>query len=190
MPKDMFPMTQRTTLEIYFNPYAFHESISKYQIESEGDWSKTKNGYMMREFPNYALLIYPILPEDNDLVLSLSEKIENLDRFREILMRPGRFKDSITLHIDSEEISTSSELELEELVGVSLVNDVISQKGIMFKEKDNLLSLIVKIERPLTNAKMNEYLSKIASGLRLYFKIKEDQEDVALKTSLSFLQLL
>ncbi len=190
MLKDFFSTTDRITLEIYFNPYAFHETITRYQVESEGDWTKTKNGYMMKEFGNYAIILYPILPEDSDLIISLSQKIENLDRFRETLMKPGSFKDSITIHIQSDELTTSPELDLEELVGLSLVNDVLSQKGIVFKEKDDLILVSIKIERPLTSSKLSEYLSKLAIALKLYYKIKEEQEDVALKTSLSFLQLL
>ncbi|MCY0849371.1 hypothetical protein [Sulfuracidifex metallicus] len=182
--------SQNITIEIYFNPYAFHESITKYQIENDGDWIKTKNGYMMREFGNYAILIYPILSQDNDIVMSLSEKLDNLDRFRESLMKPGNFKDSITLHVTENEITTSLDLDLQEIVGLSLVNDVISQKGVLFKENEDLTYVSVSIKRPLTSNSLSEYFSKIAYALKLYYKIREEQEDIALKTSLQFVNFL
>ncbi|AWR93517.1 hypothetical protein [Acidianus brierleyi] len=175
--------TAEAIIEIYFNLYAFRESISNYQITYENDWSilKGKEGsYISKEFDTYAILIYPTNAPD-DLLNAFSNKISKIDKFREILYKPKYWREYITLHLNGNKIFTGNDLNLFPFNGEDIVNDLLNSEGIEFITLDDELRIATHLERPINSDTLSRALNKLLVSLSLYYRIKEAQEDIALK---------
>ncbi|EWG07579.1 MAG: hypothetical protein ASUL_03694 [Candidatus Aramenus sulfurataquae] len=175
--------TSEAVIEINFNLYAFRESVSNYQVSYQDGWIvlKGKEGeYLSREFDNYAVLVYPV-NAPKDLLEALSVKNEKIDKFREILYKPRYWRESVTIHLVKDKLVTGTDIELVPFNGVDLVNDILRTEGAEFKTIDDNLVISVTVERPLTAQNLGKALYKLSVCLSLYYRIKEAQEDIALK---------
>ena len=77
---------------------------------------------------------------------------------------------------------------LEWFFGEDLVNSLTREKGLELRKIEDGYTLIyVKVSRPLSPERANEALERLALGLRIYERIKEEQEDVALKVTKTLL---
>lgn len=175
--------TSEAVIEINFNLYAFRESVSNYQVSYQGGWAilKGKEGeYLSKEFDNYAVLVYPV-NAPMDLLESLSVKNEKIDKFREALYKPRYWRESVTIHLVRDKLITGTDIELTPFNGVDLVNDILRAEGTEFETIDENLVISARVERPLTAHILGKALYRISVCLSLYYKIKEAQEDIALK---------
>ncbi|NON62455.1 hypothetical protein, partial [Acidianus sp. RZ1] len=164
------------------------DSISKYQIKSSNDWNviSGKDGtYIVKEFDTYGVLVYPPNPQ-TDVALSFNEKISWIDKFREILYKPIYWREYITVIISDSMIYTTPDLNLERFNGIDLVNDVLRSQNIEFIEIDDSIRIGVKIKRPLSRQSLEEGIKSLTRALGLYYKIKEAQEDIAVKLASRF----
>lgn len=180
--------TAEAMIEIHFNLYELKESISSYKILSQDEWTiiAGKEGeYLLKEFDTYGILIYPVNTA-KDIIQAFSFRLDKIDKFREILYKPLYWRENITIYINKNIIYTSNDLNLEKFNGLDLVNNILKNKGIEFRDNDGLLTIITEIERPLDKEKLNSAIEKLAKALSLYYKIKEAQEDIAQKLALGF----
>jgi hypothetical protein len=184
--------TAEAIIEIYFNLYAFRESISNYQITYENEWSvlKGKEGsYISKEFDTYAILIYPTNAPP-DLLEAFSKKIDKIDKFREILYKPKYWREYITLHFNGNKIFTGNDLNLSPFNGEDIVNDLLNSEGIEFITTDDEMRISTQIERPINPYILSKALNRLLVSLSLYYRIKEAQEDIALKLTKEILEII
>lgn len=184
--------TTEAIIEIYFNLYAFRESISNYQITYENDWSilKGKEGsYISKEFDTYAVLIYPT-NAPNDLLEAFSKKIDKIDKFREILYKPRYWREYITLHLNGDKVFTGNDLNLFPFNGEDIVNNLLNSEGIEFITIDDEMRISTYIKRPISSDTLSKALNKLLVSLSLYYRIKEAQEDIALRLTKEILDLI
>ncbi|ARM74964.1 hypothetical protein [Acidianus manzaensis] len=180
--------TTEATVEIHFNLYELRESVASYRILDEGDWTIISNkdeNYLLKEFDTYGILIYPITVKE-EIKEAFSQRLEKIDKFREVLYKPQYWRENITICIDKDRLYTADDLNLEFFNGIDLVNDILKSKGIEFYNDEYSVRIVIKISRPLNNNILNQAMENLSRALSLYFRIKEAQEDIAEKLAMKF----
>jgi len=103
-------------------------------------------------------------------------------------MKPGFFSESLSVIIRDDELTTLPSLQLEWFPGQDLVNSLLRPAGLeLGRDEDGYSIIVVKIGRPLSPEELDRALDKLGLGLSLYQRIREAQEDVALKVAKDFL---
>ncbi|AWR98751.1 hypothetical protein [Metallosphaera hakonensis] len=176
-------------LELHLNPFSFRETTSRYRVQSEEAWIKLigKEGeYLAREFDTYAVLLYPIDRIPRELLLSLSERLNSIDRLREALMKPMDWKDFVTFRV-REGLITSWDLRLQDFIGRDLVNGVLNPAGLEFVEVDDGIEVSCKLDS-FRSESLDSAFRAISLALGLYFDLKPLQEDISLKLAKEYLE--
>ncbi|QGR20075.1 hypothetical protein [Stygiolobus azoricus] len=168
-------------IEIYTNLLEFRNSITNYimgDVNEEG-WYYVigiEGKYIYKQVGNYVILVTTDFPKEK---LKDLENIK-LERLAEILEKPGNVKYVLPLELRNSTISTTSELCLTPFPGVDLVNDLT--KDFQYKENENGCLTVESETHDLKKG-----IENVIKGLSLYYKIISEQEDIAVKTALSFL---
>lgn len=165
-------------IEIYTNLLEFRNSISTYILGEENEgWYKITGidgEYLYKQIGNYVILVSNDFPKEK---LKELEKV-NLEKLPEVLEKPGNVRYVLPLELD-DSIHTTSELCLSPFPGFDLVNDLI--KDFQYEEDENGC-LIIKSK--VSNVKKG--IESVIKGLNLYFKIINEQEDIARRIAISF----
>jgi hypothetical protein len=153
-------------------------------VDYMNEWSVVEgfSKFYTKEFKSYAIVVD--YDSDPDVLESLSEGLDTLDELRPSLMKPNFFYDSVSFIVRGDEIVTLPSLNLEWFPGQDLVNSFLKAEGIEIRrEEDCYSSIAVKVARPLTKDSINEALRKIGLALAVYEKVREVQEDVAVRVA-------
>lgn len=180
--------TAEAMIEIHFNLYELKESISSYKIVDRNEWtiiSGKEGEYLLKEFDSYGILIYPI-HISQDIKFAFSFRLNKIDKFRETLHKPRFWRENITIYINRNKMCTSNSLGLEPFNGIDLVNNILTSKGIEFKDNDGIVNIVAEINRPLNKESLDAGIEKLSKALSLYFRIKEAQEDIAQRLAMKF----
>jgi hypothetical protein len=175
--------------EIFLNPLALKDVLNRFRVvDYSMGWTVVEefNRYYVKEFDSYGVLLD--YSSDPDVVDSFSSFLRSVDRIRYYLMKPGFFSESLSVIIRDDELTTLPSLQLEWFPGQDLVNSLLRPAGLEIRrDEDGYSIIVVKIGRPLSPEELDRALDKLGLGLSLYQRIREAQEDVALKVTKDFL---
>ncbi|WP_338603944.1 hypothetical protein V6M85_05375 [Sulfolobus tengchongensis] len=181
------------TVEIYLNVYSFRHELERFTIEEERDnWLAVKGRfnerYIIKEFSDYGILIYPVNNLERDILSSFSQQLPSIGKLKEVLYMPERWIDRLDLKITESSIEVAS-LNLEYITGLDIINSLISNNGFEYFElDDNSISIRIRITRPLNSVSLDGYIRLIYHSLRLYYNVKRAQEDIATKITLDYIK--
>ncbi|MGC9106204.1 MAG: hypothetical protein ACP5HQ_07290 [Thermoprotei archaeon] len=173
----------KNEVEVFLSIPAYREVMKGYRlVDYTNEWSVVEGFSKLytKEFKSYAIVVDYY--SDPDVLESLSEGLDTLDELRPSLMRPNFFYDSVSFVVRGDEIVTLPSLSLEWFPGQDLVNPFLRAEGVEIRrEEDCYSSIAVKVARPLTKEMVNEALRKMSLALAVYERVREAQEDVAVR---------
>ena len=176
-------------MELFVNASYFRDVIKDYEVLGEKEnWIRLKRfwEYYAIDHGSYGVLVNANC--EPDILDAFGTKLKAVDELRPLLNKPLFRVDSLQLYIDGNYLFTSPSLGLEWFFGEDLVNSLTREKGLELRKIEDGYTLIyVKVSRPLSPERANEALERLALGLRIYERIKEEQEDVALKVTKTLL---
>ena len=179
----------RNEIELFINESYFRDIIKDYEIVDRRDnWTRIRRewDYYIIDHGSYGLLVNADC--DPDILEAFGEKLNAVDELRPLVNKPLFRADSIQLYVEGNYLYTSPSLGLEWFFGEDLVNSLTREKGLEIRRaEDGITLLYVKVARPLTPESANKALKKLAFGLRIYERVKEEQEDVALRVTKTLL---
>jgi hypothetical protein len=184
---------QSTSVEIYLNIYSFRHELEHFTIEEERDeWSivkdKANEKYIVKEFADYGILIYPVYDLKDDILSSFFIQLPSVGKLKEILYTPEKWIDRLDLRINDNSIEVTS-LILDYLTGIDIINSLISSFGFQYAQlDDNSLIIKIRISRPLNRTLLDSHIRAIYHMLKLYYSVKKAQEEIASKVTLSYIK--
>ncbi|QGA53380.1 hypothetical protein GFS03_01670 [Sulfolobus sp. E5-1-F] len=184
---------QSTSVEIYLNIYSFRHELEHFTIDEKRDeWlivkDRANEKYILKEFSDYGILIYPIHDLKDDILSSFSFQLSSISKLKEVLYTPEKWIDRLDLRINDNSIEVTS-LVLDYLTGIDIINSLISSYGFQYAQLDDS-SLIIKIRisRPLNHTSLDSYIRAIYDMLKLYYNVKNAQEEIASKITLNYIK--